>query len=171
MINACVMPQVGTINTHFSQVRSVLLVPTHMGIKSTMTNSTEQREKERRAERLVQARTKANVGGAKAVSDKFGWNVNKYKAHESGRNGFGIADAKRYAKAYNVSVAWLNFGVGSPEESYTDDEELKAEAISLFDNMPPALQEAVVQHMRTLASLSQSQAVPTKPAKADQEAE
>lgn len=167
MINECVMSQVGTINTHARQGSSILLVPIRVGIKYTMTNNNEQHEKERRADRLVQARIKANVGGSKAASDKFGWNVNKYKAHESGRNGFGIADAKRYAKAYNVSVTWLNFGIGTPEEVYTEDEELKTEAIALFDNMPPALQEAVVQHMRSLASLTQSQAAPTKPAKAD----
>jgi len=163
--------KMGTINTHGRQDSLVLLIPTPMGINKTMTNSKEQIEKERRAERLVLARTRANVGGSKAASDKFGWNANNYKAHESGRNGFGIADARRYAKAYNVSVAWLNFGIGTPETGYSEDDELKAEAISLFDDLPPALQEAVVQNMRTLASLNQPQTSPVKHKKADQEGE
>lgn len=154
MISECVMTRMGTINTHIRQAKRILLIPKSMGINCTMTNNSEQREKERRAERLTLARVRANVGGTKAASVKFGWNANNYKAHESGRNGFGIADAKKYAKAYNVSVTWLNFGIGSIEETFTDTDELKVEAINLFDSLPAALQEAVVQNMRTLATLS-----------------
>ncbi len=57
--------------------------------------------------------------GPKAIVDRFGWNANVYKAHESGRNGFGIADAKKYAKAFKVNLNWLQFGTGDaldPEE-------------------------------------------------------
>lgn len=138
-----------------------------MGINYTMTNNSEQREKERRAERLTQARLRANVGGTKAASDKFGWNVNNYKAHESGRNGFGIADAKKYAKAYNVSVAWLNFGIGALEDTFTENDDLKIEAINLFDGMSPALQETIVQQMRLLLNATQQVSDKEKQPKSD----
>ena len=171
MIAVCVITQMGTINTQARQANGILLIPPKMGINYTMTNNNEQREKERRAERLTLARVRANVGGTKAASDKYGWNVNNYKAHESGRNGFGIADAKKYAKAYNVSVTWLNFGIGSPEEIFSETDDLKVEAINLFDSMPSDLQAAVVQHMRSLSTLTHQRAEPEKHKKADSEAE
>ncbi|MBB2701758.1 UNVERIFIED_ORG: SOS-response transcriptional repressor LexA [Rhizobium esperanzae] len=65
------------------------------------------------------ARKNAGFAGPKAIVDRFGWNPNVYKAHESGRNGFGIADAKKYAKAFKVNLNWLQFGIGDaldPEE-------------------------------------------------------
>jgi SOS-response transcriptional repressor LexA len=77
-------------------------------------------EKKQRAERLEQARRSAGFRGPKAVADRFGWNVNNYKAHEGGRNGFGIADAKNYAKAFGVNLKWLQFGVGNPDDDDGD---------------------------------------------------
>lgn len=171
MISECVMIAMGTINTLARQDDRILLIPSEVGIIYTMTNNIEQREKERRAERLTAARIRANVGGAKAASDKFGWNINNYKAHESGRNGFGIADAKKYAKAYNVSVTWLNFGVGSVEETFIEADELRVEAINLFDGMSPELQEAAIQHMRTLSALNQQLADKVKQSENHKEVE
>lgn len=86
-----------------------------------MTNREEQLEREKRAERLVEARRRANVGGVRKVSNTFGWKENNYKSHESGRNGFGIVDAKRYARAYKVSLQWLYFGTGLPEDMDPDE--------------------------------------------------
>lgn len=84
-----------------------------------MLKDQEQFEREERAKRLVMARKNAGFAGPKAIVDRFGWNPNVYKAHESGRNGFGIADAKKYAKAFKVNLNWLQFGIGDaldPEE-------------------------------------------------------
>lgn len=70
----------------------------------------------KRAERLVEARKAAKYRGPKAVADALGWDesgINKYKAHESGRNGFGIADAKVYADLFGVDAGWLMTGEGS----------------------------------------------------------
>lgn len=72
----------------------------------------ERAEREARAARLVEARKAAGFSGAVVAAKRFGWNENTYKAHENGRNGFGLADAKQYAAAFGVSVEWLNFGVG-----------------------------------------------------------
>ncbi|TPL30207.1 helix-turn-helix transcriptional regulator [Mesorhizobium sp. B2-4-7] len=47
----------------------------------------------------------------------LGINEGTYKAHERGRNGFGVADARRYARLFNVSLTWLNFNIGSPDDS------------------------------------------------------
>ncbi|WP_319520217.1 S24 family peptidase [uncultured Martelella sp.] len=80
-----------------------------------MTNRQEQSEREFRAERLKEARQRAGFGGVKSAASQFGWNVNNYKAHESGRNGFGVADGRRYARAFNVSFHWLYLGEGAPD--------------------------------------------------------
>lgn len=80
----------------------------------TRGQKTEHEERRARAERLVTARKEAGYRGAQSTAEHFGWNVNSYKAHESGRNGFGITDAKKYAEAFDVSVDWLNFGDGPP---------------------------------------------------------
>jgi SOS-response transcriptional repressor LexA len=81
-----------------------------------MPKKLERQEREERAERLVWSRKNAGFSGAVAACQKFKWNQNNYKAHEAGRNGFGIADAKKYAQAFGVSLNWLNFGVGKPED-------------------------------------------------------
>ena len=81
-----------------------------------MTNRNEHLEREERAARLKVARQRADIGGYRKLATKFGWNENTYKAHENGRNGFGLADAKRYAKAFKVSLNWLNFGLGNPDD-------------------------------------------------------
>lgn len=86
-----------------------------------MSKEVEQHERHERAKRLVQARKNAGFTSAKKASDRFNWKVDTYKAHESGRNGFGVAYAKAYAKAFNVSLAWLNFNQGQPTDDFEDD--------------------------------------------------
>jgi SOS-response transcriptional repressor LexA len=85
-----------------------------------MLKEQEHFEKEERAKRLVEARKAAGFAGPKAVADRFEWKINNYKAHESGRNGFGLVDAKRYAKAFNVNLKWLQFGIGQPDDADDD---------------------------------------------------
>ena len=75
-----------------------------------MLKDTEKREREERAARLVTARKAAGHRSAVAAAKASGWNENNYKAHEAGRNGFGIADARAYAEAFNTTPEWLNFG-------------------------------------------------------------
>jgi len=81
-----------------------------------MSEYSKMTERQLRAERLKQARLASGHGGVKAVSKKFGWNVNRYKAHDSGQNGFGLEDARAYAKAFGVSLQWLYAGIGVPED-------------------------------------------------------
>jgi len=77
----------------------------------------EQFEREQRAKRLVKARKDANFTSARAACERFGWKHDAYKAHESGRNGFGVAVSKAYAKAFKVSLNWLQFGTGDQTDS------------------------------------------------------
>jgi len=83
-----------------------------------MTDYDKIRERGERGERLKLARLRANTGGVKATADKFGWDRNAYKAHDSGRNGFDPATAIKYAKAFGVSANWLMFGTGSIDDDY-----------------------------------------------------
>ena len=72
----------------------------------------EKAEREAKADRLVEARKAADFSGAPSTAKRFGWEENTYKAHESGRNGFGIADGRKYAKAFGVELCWLMLGQG-----------------------------------------------------------
>lgn len=77
-----------------------------------MDSRQEQAEKRSRAERLRLAREKANLGGYRKLSSRFGWNENTYKSHENGNNGFSVSQGREYARAFGVSFEWLYFGVG-----------------------------------------------------------
>lgn len=94
----------------------VLFAPLLMGIFYTMKNYIKHSEQQRRADRLKEARQRSGIGGARKVSEKFGWNENNYKAHEAGRNGFSPEQAEVYAKAFNVNASWLIFGHGAPDD-------------------------------------------------------
>lgn len=115
-----------------------------------MSTNDEKRERELRAARLVVARKRAKLGGATLLAARFGWNVNTYKAHEAGRNGFGIADARAYAKAFGVSLPWLYFNIGTLDDPFSDTDDLQREVIELFDALPPRLQAIQVDHLRKL---------------------
>lgn len=95
-----------------------------LGMIRNMLKVNEQNEKEARAERLKKARKAAGFSGADKAAQRFGWNVNTYKAHESGRNGLGLSDAKRYAFAFDVSLAWLQTGEGEQPQVKSRDDSL-----------------------------------------------
>lgn len=119
-----------------------------MGTKCTMSIDLERRERELRAGRLVSARKAAKLGGARKLAKLFGWNENTYKAHESARNGFGMSDARAYAKAFNVSLPWLYFNIGSPTDPFVDTTDMQREIIDLFDALPPKVQAAQLEQLR-----------------------
>lgn len=110
----------------------------------------EKQEREDRAERLRLAMKRAGHGGARALATRFGWNENTVKAHASGRNGFGIATARAYAKAFNVSLPWLFFNIGGATDPFEDTSEILDEATELFASLPPAMQEAQLASLRAL---------------------
>lgn len=100
----------------------------------TITKAAEDAEKEARAERLREARK--DFGGfssAQAACSRYGWNVNAYKAHESGRNGFSSAAGNMYAHAFGVNPTWLYLGTGSANDPYIPD---TATAVPVFAEVP-----------------------------------
>lgn len=73
-------------------------------------------ERENRAARLKQARERADIGSYRKLANRFGWNENTYKSHEQGKSSFDQVDARKYAKAFGVSVQWLFMGIGMPDD-------------------------------------------------------
>lgn len=125
-----------------------------------MRNDTEAQERIERAARLKMARQEAGLKGPKAVSELTGVDINRYKAHESGRNGFGIADAKIYAKAFGVSLQWLNFNIGSITDPYVDTSPQQAEYLELLAKLPQELQEAQISALRAVVAALEDQSQP-----------
>ena len=67
------------------------------------------------AKRLKDARQAAGYETATGAAAAFGWTRPTYHAHENGNKTITAVAAKKYAKAFRVSAAWLLFGQGSPE--------------------------------------------------------
>lgn len=109
-----------------------------------MSKEQDKIEREQAAARLKLARQKAGYRGAKTAADHFGWPVEKYKAHDDGRNGFGTADARKYAKAYGVSVEWLVLGTG-------DAYDAKRIAIESFNEESAAKIDGINRKLELLA--------------------
>jgi len=72
-------------------------------------------ERHERAGRLRQARVGAGYKTMASAIRECGWAEETYKAHETGRNGFDVAQARQYARRYRVSTAWLMTGADAPE--------------------------------------------------------
>jgi len=68
--------------------------------------------KSAQARRLRQARQDAGFENASEAARAVGWTAPTYLAHENGGRGFPPARARTYARAYNVSTAWLVTGEG-----------------------------------------------------------
>ena len=61
--------------------------------------------------------TGERLNSIRAAAKFFGWDENLYKSHEQGlrqKDGFKVATAEKYARAFGVSVAWLMSGTGGP---------------------------------------------------------
>lgn len=67
---------------------------------------------ELRAARLRQARAHAGFEEATEAAARFGWIVSTYLSHENGTRGIKPTVAKKYAKAFKISLSWLMVGDG-----------------------------------------------------------
>jgi SOS-response transcriptional repressor LexA len=65
------------------------------------------------AERLRQARARAQFSTARAAATRFGWSYDTYSQHERGERGLRRTVAEKYADAFRVSTSWLLTGEGS----------------------------------------------------------
>jgi DNA-binding XRE family transcriptional regulator len=61
-------------------------------------------------ERLKQARANAGFGSASDAARDMGITISAYVHHENGTRDFSDAAAQKYARRFNVTVAWLVFG-------------------------------------------------------------
>jgi len=73
-----------------------------------------------KADRLRQARQKAGFRSATAAAAALGAKPPTYTSHENGTRDFGDAEAARYARAFNVAVQWLVFGIDGDDASAPD---------------------------------------------------
>ena len=62
------------------------------------------------ARRLRECRAKAGFKTAASAFINYGWDGMIYLQHEDGTRTFGIKEAIRYAKAFNVNYQWLMYG-------------------------------------------------------------
>lgn len=71
-----------------------------------------------RAERLKQARVAAGFDGYGAVvkaAQAAHVNLETYRSHEQNRNGYGVDEARVYAKTFKTTVSWLLDGEGQQQ--------------------------------------------------------
>lgn len=76
------------------------------------------------AGRLRLARERAGFSSIRAAAQAFGWNENTYKSHEQGvRQSEGLKEkhARKYARAFKVSLAWLTLGIGVMDSRLTPE--------------------------------------------------
>jgi phage repressor protein C with HTH and peptisase S24 domain len=71
-------------------------------------------------DRLRIARQQAGYRSASEAVVAFGWRPSTYRAHENGQNPFRPSDAQEYAKAFDVSAAWLLTGESKTGPSSTE---------------------------------------------------
>ena len=64
------------------------------------------------AKRLKAAREKAGFGNATQAAKQHRWTVSTYLGHENGSRDFDREQAKKYAKAFRTTAAWLMTGEG-----------------------------------------------------------
>jgi hypothetical protein len=67
--------------------------------------------------RLRWARERAGFTSSRSAAAAFDWNENTYKSHELGirqAEGLKTRHLERYARAFQVSQAWLATGKGDP---------------------------------------------------------
>lgn len=125
-----------------------------------MATDQEKFEKQERAERLKMARKRANISGAKGVYDasEGAIDVNLYKGHESGRNGFSVSDGRRYAELFGVSLSWLYLGIGEIDEVAPAgiNQQLRRAIVRLAEASPD-LQERVANSIEFLLGLPTEQ--------------
>lgn len=111
-----------------------------------MSTDLEKTEREGRARRLKWARLRSPFKGPKSVANALKISVDTYKAHEQGRNGFGTADAKAYAKLFGVSLPWLYFDVGGPDDEAKPDKLEKLREIFSRIADAPELQDKIISY-------------------------
>lgn len=99
-------------------------------------------------DRLKDARDKAGFRSARAAALHFHWTPSTYASHENGQTGeIPHAAARKYAKAFRVSAAWLLNGEGDMRPVIAKDRLEK-----LLKSIPADRQPEAIQFLEFLAS-------------------
>ena len=109
------------------------------------------------ADRLAEARRKAGFKEASDAIEAFGWKPSTYYGHENGARGFRFETAKKYARAYGVSVKWLLDGddAAAPVQVANGDAAPDgADLVPVYDVQASAGHGAVVYDEEHVSSLA-----------------
>ncbi len=89
-------------------------------------------------DRLRQARKAAGFETASAAAKHMGLPVSTYSAHENGQNDFSVAQAERYAIAFDVPVLWLltGEGIGPAPEFSGSGPDLPEAIVDIVEQLP-----------------------------------
>lgn len=97
-----------------------------------------------KAERLRQARAASGFRSAAAAAAALGIKTPTYTSHENGTRDFGDVEAARYARAFNVAVEWLVFGIAAGENPRQAEQRL-ADRLARSDPSKPDSSRAVFE--------------------------
>lgn len=113
--------------------------------------------------RLQRARADAGYSTPTDAARAFGWTVPTYLAHENGTRGITRDAAQRYARAFQVSPAWLLTGeqnnrkavkipvlgyVGAGGDVFAIDDHAQGAALEYVDSPPGAAIDTVALEVR-----------------------
>lgn len=98
-------------------------------------------------ERLIAARRHAGFTSAAEAAEKLGIAYPTYAGHENGSSGFRADKGELYARTFMVRFEWLMRGVGPMVDLATKYREI----LTVFDSLPPDLQESYADVLRKLA--------------------
>lgn len=98
-------------------------------------------------ERLATARRQAGFQTAAEAAEALGVPYGTYAGHENGSSGFRGDKGELYAKKFKVRFEWLMRGTGPMVDLATKYREI----LTVFDSLPPDLQETYADVLRKLA--------------------
>lgn len=98
-------------------------------------------------ERLTLAREQAGYKSAREAADALGVPYGTYAGHENGASGFRADKGELYARRFKVRFEWLMRGTGPMADLATKYREV----LTIFDSLPPELQESYADVLRKLA--------------------
>lgn len=98
-------------------------------------------------ERLQAARKQAGFDTAAEAAEALGIPYPTYAGHENGSSGFRADKGEIYAKRFKVRFEWLMRGTGPMVDLATKYREL----LTVYDSLPPDLQESYADVLRKLA--------------------
>lgn len=101
---------------------------------------------ETEVERLRSARSSAGYVTAAEAIRRFGWVKSTTYCHENGLRGLTRHEAKKYARAYGVSIDWLLTGEDNPRHIERNA------LLVVFDTLSPGRQRLLVGIAETFRS-------------------